>query len=72
MVPIYAKPNAPRRGKKPGAKNGHSGHRRTTPKKVDQRRTHRLKRCPHCDGPLQRCDRRRTRTIEDIPELDME
>ncbi len=68
MVALYAKPNTPKRHKKPGAKNGHSGHRRTRPKKIDQHRTHRLKHCPHCDGPLQRCERKRTRTIEDIPE----
>ncbi len=68
MVPIYTKPNTPKRRKKPGAKKGHPGHRRGKPKKIDEHRTHRLKRCPHCDGQLQRCDRKRTRTIEDIPE----
>ena len=68
MVPIYTKPNTPKRRKHPGAKQGHPGHRRAKPKKIDKRRTHRLKRCPHCSGPLQRCDRKRTRTTEDIPE----
>ena len=68
MVPIYTKPNTIKRRKKPGAKKGHPGHRRGKPKKIDEHRTHRLKRCPHCDGQLQRCDRQRTRTIEDIPE----
>ncbi len=68
MVPIYTKPNTPKRRKKPGAKNGHPGHRRTKPEKIDQHCTHRLKCCPHCDGPLQRCERIRTRIIEDIPE----
>ncbi len=57
MVPIRIKPNTPKRCKKPGAKNGHPGHRRSKPKKIDEHRTHRLKRCPHCNGPLQRCDR---------------
>jgi transposase len=68
MVPLYAKPNMPKRRKSPGAKKGHRGHRRGKPKRIDQRETHRLKRCPCCGGPLQRCQRRRTRTIEDIPE----
>ncbi len=68
MVPIHTKPNTPKRRKKPGARKGHPGHRRERPCKIDRRETHRLKRCPHCDGQLQRCDRKRTRTIEDIPE----
>ena len=68
MVPIYTKPNTPKRRKKPGARQGHPGHRRKTPEQIDERETHRLKRCPHCDGRLQRCQRSRTRIIEDIPE----
>lgn len=68
MVPVYAKPNAPRRRKKPGARKGHPGHRRKTPERIDKRETHRLKHCPCCGGRLQRCERKRTRTIEDIPE----
>jgi transposase len=68
MVPIYAKPNTSKRRKKPGAKKGHPGHRREKPERIDQRKTHRLKRCPCCDGPLQRCNRQRRRIIEDIPE----
>jgi hypothetical protein len=68
MVPIYTKPNTPKRRKKPGAKRGHPGHRRKTPERIDERQTHRLKRCPCCGGPLQRCQHQRTRIIEDIPE----
>ena len=68
MVPIYTKPNTPKRRKKPGAKKGHPGHRRKTPERIDERETHRLKRCPCCGGPLQRCQHKRTRIIEDIPE----
>ena len=68
MVPIYTKPNTPKRRKKPGARQGHPGHRRKTPERIDERETHRLKRCPCCGGPLQRCQHKRTRTIEDIPE----
>ena len=68
MVPIYTKPNTPKRRKKPGAKKGHPGHRRKKPERIDDHQTHRLKRCPCCGGSLQRCARKRTRVIEDIPE----
>ena len=68
MVPLYTKPNTPKRRKKPGAGKGHPGHRRKTPERIDERKTHRLKHCPCCGGPLQRYERKRTRIIEDIPE----
>ena len=68
MVPVYAKPNTPQRRKKPGARNGHPGRRRAPPTRIDRRQTHRLKRCPHCGGRLQRCHHVRTRIIEDLPE----
>ena len=69
MVPVYAKPNKSKRHKRPGAKPGHRGARRERPVKIDVRKTHRLKCCPHCEGKLQRCQRSRTRIIEDIPEV---
>ena len=68
MVPIYAKQNKTKRGKKPGAREGHPGHRRKAPLRIDKRETDRLQRCPCCGGALQRGQRKRTRTIEDIPE----
>lgn len=68
MVPVYEKPNAKKRRKKPGARKGHPGHRRRRPQRIDRRESHRLECCPCCGGPLQRCARKRTRTIEDIPE----
>ena len=68
MIPIYTKPNTPKRRKKSGARKGHPGHRREKPQRIDKRETHRLKRCPCCGGLLQRCARKRTRMIEDIPE----
>ncbi|MBU0639902.1 MAG: IS66 family transposase [Planctomycetes bacterium] len=75
MRPVYTKPNVPpgqttsgRRRKRPGARDGHPGHRRPPPTRIDQRQTHRLKVCPCCSGPLQRCRRTRTRLIEDLPE----
>jgi transposase len=75
MRPVHTKPNADagrtaagRRRKKPGARPGHPGHRRPAPPRIDQRRTHRREACPGCGGPLQRCNRTRTRLIEDLPE----
>ena len=67
MRPVYAKPNASGRRKKPGARKGHAGRRRRAPERIDKQETHRLKRCPGCGGQLQRCRRTRTRVIEDIP-----
>jgi transposase len=68
MVPVYAKPNTPKRHKRPGAKNGHPGARRPRPTRIDRRLKHRLKCCPHRGGRLQRCHHARTRIIEDLPE----
>lgn len=68
MVPVYAKPSAPTRSKRPGAQKGHPGQRREAPARIDRTQEHRLKRCPCCGGALQRCQRTRTRLIEDIPE----
>jgi transposase len=68
MIPAYQKPPVAKSRKKPGAKDGHEGHRRAPPERIDQRREHRLARCPHCQGPLKRCRNVRTRYIEDIPE----
>lgn len=64
--PIYTKPPAPRRKGRPGARPGHAPARRPAPKRIDERREHRLERCPGCGGELQRCRRMRTRTIEDF------
>lgn len=69
MVPVYTKPNTPRRRRRPGARVGHPGARRASPARIDRQEVHRLPRCPHCGGRLQRCQRTRSRVIEDIPEL---
>jgi len=66
--PVYTKPPTPKRKKKPGAKKGHPPARRATPKHIDEKQAHRLDCCPDCGGRLQRCNRTRTRTIEDILE----
>jgi len=66
--PLYAKPRAAKSKRKPGAKKGHAPARRKTPQRIDRREDHRLAACPDCGGPLQRCKRTRTRTVEDILE----
>ncbi len=68
MKPVYTKPPASSRRKRPGRRNGHSGARRARPNRIDQKLDHRLKRCPHCDGKLNRCHQTRQRYTEDIPE----
>ena len=68
-VPPHLKPPVvKRRRKKPGAKDGHAGSRRKTPPKIDEQVEHRLAACPCCGGALQRCQRTRTRIVEDIPQ----
>jgi len=52
----------------PVPSRGHVGSRRPPPTRIDQRKTHRLKQCPDCGGPLKRCRHSRQRYVEDIPE----
>ena len=69
MLPVYEKAPTPRRRRKrPGAKAGHAGAHRPAPAAVDRRVEHRLGACPCCGGELQRCNRTRTRVVEDVPE----
>ena len=72
MIPVYEKPAKKKRGKKPGAKNGHPGSRRKIPEKIDWQEKHRADICPDCGGSLKRCQETRTRYIEDIPEIEPE
>jgi transposase len=68
VLPPYAKPSAPPRRNKRGAKPGHSGVARPRPEQIDHYQTHQLPSCPHCGGELTHTGRRRTRIVEDIPE----
>lgn len=68
MVPVYQKPPAKTRSKRPGRKAGHPGTRRPPPARINQRKEHRAEYCPDCRGPLTRCNDTRTRYTEDIPE----
>jgi len=69
QIPVYTKPNAPKRRRcRRGAKPGHPGSHRDPPGEIHRRQEHRCPVCPECGGPLQRCQRSRTRIIEDLPE----
>jgi transposase len=68
MQPVYTKPPASRRHKRPGRKAGHAGAWRERPERADQTQEHRLPCCPHCRGDLQRCQQTRRRYIEDLPQ----
>lgn len=68
QIPVYTKPNKKKRKTKRGAKPGHPAARRPTPEHIDSREEHRCDVCPDCGGPLHRCNRRRKRIIEDIPD----
>lgn len=68
QIAPFHKPNLTRsRKKKAGAKAGHTGHARGRPARIDRRLEHRALECPHCAGPLNRCQEVRSRYIEDIP-----
>jgi transposase len=64
---VYVKPATPRRWTTAGAKDGDAGSRRWAPPKIGARGEQRLEACPCCGGQLRRCNRGRTRVIEDIP-----
>lgn len=68
MIPPHQKQTVKKRAKTPGRKAGHPGSRRRIPDRIDERKTHRARCCPHCEGTLQRCAATRTRYTEDIPE----
>tara|TARA_B000000460_G_scaffold246447_1_gene219680 strand:+ start:371 stop:1780 length:1410 start_codon:yes stop_codon:yes gene_type:complete len=73
MVPVYEKPaKKGKRGKKPGAKQGHRGSRRPPPERIDWEIDHRADCCPDCGGRLKRCEETRTRYTEDIPDIQPE
>jgi transposase len=58
--------NKRRRGK-PGARNGHQGHRRPAPPIDRREEIGEIKVCPECQGRVLPARRRRKRTVEDIP-----
>jgi transposase-like protein len=67
QTPPYVKAPRHKRGKRRGAKPGHTGHRRAAPARIDRREEHALRQCPACQGPVTRTRSSRTRLVEDIP-----
>src|SRR5437762_329186 len=55
MTPVYQKPAAKGRRKKPGCKVGHPGSRRPPPTHIDRHAEHTLDACPQCHGPVRLC-----------------
>jgi transposase len=68
MRPVYTKPAASKRRRKPGRKNGHLGARRPIPSHIDRIEEHKLTECPQCKGHLGKPCGSHTRIIEDIPQ----
>src|SRR4051794_31281483 len=66
QTPPYVKPTTKGRAKPKGARPGHPGHRRPTPR-IGRHEEHTLSACPRCHGPVRACRSSRTRIIEDIP-----
>jgi transposase len=67
MHPVYSKPPARKRRRKPGRKNGHLGVRRAAPVHIDQTVEHKLTQCPDCHNSLGAPCGKHTRIVEDIP-----
>lgn len=68
-IPVYAKPaTSKRRRKKPGARDGHPGHRRPAPPPDRVEKVEELKVCPDCRGPVFPARQHRRRTVEDMPQ----
>jgi transposase len=67
MRPVYSKPPAPKRARKPGRKNGHPGVKRTVPVHIDQTVEHKLTECPDCHSPLGEPCGKHSRIVEDVP-----
>jgi hypothetical protein len=67
MRPVYSKPPARKRHRKPGRKNGHTGVRRSAPIHIDQTVEHKMTECPYCYSSLGSPCGKHTRIVEDIP-----
>lgn len=72
MKPPYEKEPVKSRKKKPGQKQNHQGHRRTTPDKIDREKDWTLCKCPDCGSNLGEPVEIRNRYTEDIPPVEIE
>ena len=67
MQPVYTKPPAAKRRRKPGRKKGHPGACRPAPARIDQVVEHKLTKCPTCHNPLGKPCGKHSQIVEDIP-----
>ena len=67
MQPVYTKPPASKRRRKPGRKKGHPGACRPAPARIDQVVEHKLTECPTCHNPLGEPCGKHSQIVEDIP-----
>src|SRR5881628_1687072 len=67
MRPVYSKPSAAKRRRRPGRKEGHPGARRPAPVRIDRVVEHKLTECPTCHNPLGEPCGKHSRIVEDIP-----
>ena len=67
MQPVYRKPAAPKRRRKPGRKKGHPGGCRPAPARRDRVVEHKLTECPTCHNPLGEPCGKHSQIVEDIP-----
>jgi transposase len=67
MQPVYTKPSASKRRRKPGRKKGHPGACRPVPARIDQVVEHKLTECPNCHNPLGAPCGKHSQIVEDIP-----
>ena len=72
MVPVYAKPAASKRSRKPGAKPGHRGARRRKPEITHREEHAPMRQCRACGSALRAATERRFRLIEEIAETQPE
>ena len=70
MQPVYKKPSAKGRKKRPGRKRGHPGVSRLRPEEVNHFKEHTLKQCPQCQGPLKEPVKTYCRYVEDVPAIE--
>lgn len=70
QIPPFKKANTSnKRHKTPGRKTGHAGARRKPPPCIDRTEEHTLEHCPECGGPVGPPSEKRSRVIEDIPQV---
>ena len=67
--PHFVKEDIKKKKKKTGQKNGHEGHGRYSPERIDEVREHTCEECPECGGNnLSNIQEVRERVTTDIPE----